>query len=133
MVEPKVPEQSSMTSAEVCAYGCGIPTCVQGRVCQAPPDLWDECGETLWIRADLASTGERAKRIAFAGHDPKRVVKLPETLLGGERHGYDWLDVTTDPVPLRGEVDGWNAPDLTYCRCEADDPRAVLYWMVTCQ
>lgn len=98
---------------------------------EAPADLWDESGETLWIRADLACDGTRAKRIAFVGHDPKRTVKLPETLLGGERRGYEWLDVSTYPVPLRGVEGGWNAPDLTWHIYDGDDPDAVPYWQVT--
>ncbi len=96
----------------------------------APPDLWDEGGETLWIRSDLAETGERAKRIAFVGHDPSRRVVLPETLLGGSRFDYECIDVTSAPVPLR-PGDGWAGNGETWWRCEADDPRAVTYWQVS--
>lgn len=99
----------------------------------APTDLWTETGETLWLRADLAPTPERAKRIAFVGHDPARTVRLPETFLGGERYGYPDIQIT-GPEPLRpGEPDehGWaGAGADTWWRCEADHPNAVLYWAV---
>lgn len=100
---------------------------------EAPPDLWDESGEMLWIRADLAATPERAKRIAFAGHDPKRTVVLPETFLGGERWGYSHLDVKPEPQSLQPKSEGWNYPDATWWKCDPEEPDAVLYWQVTCK
>jgi hypothetical protein len=103
-------------------------------VADAPPDLWSEDGEYLWIRGDLAETPERAQRIAFVGHDPKRRVVLPETYLGGERYGYDGIKAHL--LYLRpGDTDecGWaeKGPD-TWWRCEPDHPNAVAYWQVTC-
>lgn len=100
----------------------------------APPDLWSEDGEYLWIRADLADA-TRARRIAFAGHDPKRAVVLPETYLGGDRYGYENIYVSDRPVPLRpGEENeaGWagRGADMWW-RCEADHPNATLYWSIT--
>ncbi len=97
----------------------------------APVDLWDEGGETLWIRADLVPTPERAKRIAFVGRDPAKRVVLPETILGGSRYDYECIDVTTEPVPLR-PGNGWAGDGETWWRCEADHPEAVPYWQVSC-
>lgn len=112
---------------------------LQPATCESPTspplDLWDESGEYLWLRADVADTPERAKRIAFVGHDPKRTVVLPETFFGGQRYGYDEIDVTVEPLHLRpGNEDehGWAGSGAdTWWRCEADDPLAVAYWQVT--
>ena len=102
---------------------------------EAPPDLWAEDGEYLWLRADLADDATRARRIAFVGRDPQRNVVLPETYLGGARYGYDDIIVANEPVPLRpGEPDetGWAGSGAdTWWRTEPDHPKAVLYWSIT--
>jgi hypothetical protein len=100
----------------------------------APSNLWAEDGEILWIRADLADSPTRAKRIAFVGHDPSRRVVLPETYLGGERYGYEYIDCG-DAWHLRpGASDevGWAGRGAeTWWKCSADHPQAVAYWPVS--
>src|SRR5579864_5434247 len=89
----------------------------------APSDLWNEDGDILWLRRDLAATASKARYIAYSGRG------LP---VGQRECGVSLTEIRVRALFLRpGEEDevGWagNGAD-TWWRCEREHPKAVAYW-----
>lgn len=92
---------------------------------EAPTDLWDECGERLWLRHDLAATRSKARYVAWTGRG------LPAGFNEGCGRLIDLRVKVSYMRPAVGEeaIESWT--DELWLLCDKDHPQAVRYWEIS--
>jgi len=90
-------------------------------------ELWDECGEHLWLHHSLAETHGQARYLAWSGR-----CSHSDYVLAGEpfKSSHDLLQLRVrkrwlhfDPEPY-GDWWPWK-------QCERDEADAVSFWEIT--